>query len=187
MSANFLELPLPPVAAGLHLKHVAIGRGTQNYTCDVKNATAEPVPVGAVATLFNASCVANQLDVLKMMTQVSLQFNATADGVQRLAPSDLKPSGLHYFNASGVPFFNLNTPGQELGVLPCTKNGSAPAPSDTPKGQGGEPAVPFLQLLAAEGATGGLQEVYRLGTIGGSAPKKCTNMPDHFEIQYAAQ
>ncbi|CRK36479.1 hypothetical protein BN1708_020001, partial [Verticillium longisporum] len=32
--------PLPPVSEGLTLKHVAVGRGTQNYTCDVGNATA---------------------------------------------------------------------------------------------------------------------------------------------------
>jgi len=127
------------------------------------------------------------MDLVNMMTKVSLQFNATEGGVQRLAPSNLEVSGHHYFNASGVPFFNLNTPGQELGLLPCTKNGSAPAPFDAPRGQKNEIAVPYLQLIAAEGATKNLQEVYRLATAGGSAPEFCTDMPESFEIQYAAQ
>lgn len=179
--------PLPPVAAGLHLKHIAIGRGIQNYTCDTKNETAEPVATGAVATLFNASCLAStQPDMFDVLPKVALQFNLT-EGEDRLAPSNLPVSGLHYFNASGVPFFNLNTPGLDMGVLPCAKNGSAPAPGTAAKGQKGEPAVAWLQLIATDGATGNLQAVYRLGTAGGSPPDTCGGMPEAFEVQYSAQ
>ncbi|RYP18589.1 hypothetical protein DL765_003874 [Monosporascus sp. GIB2] len=54
------QMPLAPTplggpAAGLVLKHVAIGRGTQNYTCDTTNSTAVPAPAGAVATLSRSA------------------------------------------------------------------------------------------------------------------------------------
>lgn len=180
------------MAAGLHLKHIAIGRGTQNYTCDVTNATAAPVATGAVATLFNASCLASAYrDFFGTLPRASMLFNLTlpSDGsVQHLFPSNLNVSGHHFFNASGVPFFDLDTdPDMQLGRLPCTKNASSPAPADAARGQKGEAAVPWLQLVAAEGATGGLQEVYRLGTVGGSAPAKCEGMPANFEVQYSAE
>jgi len=75
-----------------------------------------------------------------------------------------------------------------LGVLPTAKNASAPAPADAAKGLGGEPAVPWLKLLAREGATGGLSEVYRINTAGGSAPATCAGREGtNFEVQYAAE
>jgi hypothetical protein len=49
---------LTPPTTGLELEIIARGKGTQNYTC--ADAAAKPVAIGAVASLFNASCtVAN--------------------------------------------------------------------------------------------------------------------------------
>lgn len=185
------------------LKHVAIGRGTQNYTCDTKNATAPPKAAGAVATLFNASCVAAAYpDLANMLPSVALQFNLTEEELSasilktaspggratRLTPTNLAISGFHFFPNLTTPFFTLDTPGQELGEVACAKNSSIPAPADAPKGQQGEPAVPWLKLLTLEGgSTGRLQEVYRLETAGGSAPATCEGMPEKFTVQYAAQ
>ncbi|KAK0626473.1 hypothetical protein B0T14DRAFT_492789 [Immersiella caudata] len=183
-------VPLPPVSAGLTLKHVAIGRGTQNYTCDLKNATAIPVANGAVATLFNASCIAATYpDLAKMLGRVSLQFSLTqSEASKKLAPSNLIISGKHYFTNATTPFFDLDSsPEQQLGGVPCAKDAGTPAPADAPVGQLGEPAVPWLKLKARVGATGGLQEVYRVETVGGSAPATCKGMPATFEIQYATQ
>jgi Protein of unknown function (DUF3455) len=77
----------------------------------------------------------------------------------------------------------------QLGQMPCAKNNSVPAPPGAISGQGngGYGAVPWLKLLAKDGATGGLQEVYRLNTAGGSAPATCSGMPAAFQIQYAAE
>lgn len=174
------------------LKHIAIGRGTQNYTCDVTNATAIPVAVGAVATLFNATCVAATYpDLANLLPAVALQFNLTdneADrSTQRMAPSNLAVSGHHFFTNTTTPFFTLDTAAQTLGEAGCAKNASVPAPTGAPKGQKGEPAVAWLKLLTRVGATGQLQEVYRVETAGGSAPATCKDMPAAFEVQYAAQ
>lgn len=77
----------------------------------------------------------------------------------------------------------------KLGVAPCQKNSSVPAPAGAPIGQDnkGLGAVPWLKLTTRDGATGDLQEVYRVNTAGGSAPAKCEGMPAAFEIQYSAE
>ncbi|KAI0169498.1 hypothetical protein GGR52DRAFT_469784 [Hypoxylon sp. FL1284] len=180
--------PLSPPSPGLTLKHVAIGRGTQNYTCDTTNATAAPVQVGALATLFNASCVAATYpDLLKMLPKLALQFNLTPQEDSRMGPTNLIISGKHYFTNTTTPFFNLDTKQYSLGEAPCSKMNQSDAPADAPKGQKGEKAVPWLQLKTHTGSTGNLQEVYRIETAGGSAPATCAGQPAAFEVQYAAQ
>ncbi|KAI0433336.1 hypothetical protein F5Y09DRAFT_83448 [Xylaria sp. FL1042] len=183
--------PLPTPSAGLVLKHVAVGRGTQNYTCDATNATAAPTQVGAVATLFNASCVAASYpDLLhalpKLALQFDLPFDAKAEDV-KMGPTQLIVSGKHFFKNTTTPFFNLDTAREQIGEAPCSKLNATSAPADAPKGLKGEAAVPWLFLGANSDATGGLHEVYRVETAGGSAPTTCEGMPASFEIQYAAE
>ncbi|KAF6842539.1 hypothetical protein CMUS01_03006 [Colletotrichum musicola] len=182
---------LPAPSKGLTLKHVAIGRGTQNYTCDTSNSTAVPVATGAVATLFNATCVAAMYpDLLEKLPSVSMQFNLSntdSETRQRLGPSSLAISGHHSFPSAGVPLFQLEANGQQIGDAYCAKNSSIPAPVMAATGQQGEKAVAWLKLLTTEGSTGDLQEVYRITTVGGSPPSTCDGQPATFEIQYAAQ
>lgn len=190
---------LPPVTEGLVLKHVAIGRGTQNYTCDLSNATAIPSAVGAVATLFNATCIAATYpDLLAMIPRVALTFNLSestaytsnlvpASTNARLAPGNYMISGHHYFLTTSTPYFNLNTDNWQLGAAPCSKNATEPAPADAATGQGGEKAVAWLKLKTVNGATGQLEEVYRVETAGGSPPATCVGMAAAFEVQYSAQ
>lgn len=77
----------------------------------------------------------------------------------------------------------------ELGFAPCAKINSTLAPTGAPAGQAGQGngAVAWLKLQAEEGATGNIQEVYRLNTAGGNPPKMCTGMPATFEVQYSAE
>lgn len=192
---------LPAVSAGLTLKHVAIGRGTQNYTCDTSNSTSAPSAVGAVATLFNATCVAATYpDLLNMLPRVALSFNLTtsesaaypnnlvpASTDERLAPGSYVISGHHYFLDTTTPFFNLDTQNGELGEAPCAKNATVSAPVSAAAGQQGDKAVAWLKLTARDGATGRLQEVYRVETAGGSPPATCEGMSAAFEVQYSAQ
>ena len=182
--------PLPGPSAGLMLKHVAIGRGTQNYTCDTTNATAIPVSSGAMATLYNATCVASTYsDLLAALPNVALQFNLTNPSQASLAPSDLAISGHHFFSNLTTPFFNLDSTSLDLGVVPCSKNNTVSAPTGAPKGQDntGFGAVAWLKLLARDGATGNLEEVYRVNTAGGNPPPACAGQAATFEIQYAAE
>jgi hypothetical protein len=180
--------PLAAPAAGLVLKHVAVGRGTQNYTCGT-NATAAPTAAGAVATLYNATCIASTYpDLLAAIPAVALQFNLTNKNQKTLSPSNIAISGQHYFTNATTPLFDLDT-NLKLGVAPCAKNSSVPAPANASKGQGGKGfgAVAWLKLLTRDGATGNLQEVYRLNTAGGNPPATCAGMPATFEVQYAAE
>ncbi|KAI3318170.1 hypothetical protein HD806DRAFT_320144 [Xylariaceae sp. AK1471] len=187
--------PLPAPAAGLALKHVAIGRGTQNYTCDLANATATPVANGAVATLFNASCVAAQYpDILHSLPKLVLGFDLSSisNALNKLGPTNLVVSGHHFFTNVTTAFFNLDTDRYQIGEAPCSKKNSTSAPPDAPKGRQGEPAVPWLRLTVnpeaiAAKTTGGIQEVYRVKTAGGSAPATCKGMAASFEVQYAAE
>ena len=96
-------------------------------------------------------------------------------------------SGRHFFPDTKTPFFNLDTPGMRLGEIRCSSNNSVPAPPDAPRGHDGEAAVNWLKLVAKNGTTGNLKEVYRLQTAGGQPPETCQGMPASFERQYAAE
>jgi len=142
-----------------------------------------------VATLFNASCVAaSSPSVLASLPNFALQYNLNAN--QALPnPAALYVSGQHYFETVTTPFFNLDTSAMQLGTAPCSKNNTVNAPASSPKGQGGvgNGSVAWLKLLTKDGATGNLEEVYRLNTAGGSPPATCAGMPASFEVQYAAE
>jgi hypothetical protein len=171
------------------LKHVAIGRGTQNYSCRA-NETAAPVALGAVATLYNASCVASIYpDLLSMLPNVALQFELTDIDQATLSLSNLAISGHHYFSNLTTPIFNLKTTAMDLGFATCAKNNSVAAPAGEPTGQDDEGfgAVTWLKLLTRAGATGNLKEVYRVNTAGGKPPTTCAGMPTTFEVEYAAE
>ncbi|KAI9808137.1 MAG: hypothetical protein M1825_004594 [Sarcosagium campestre] len=178
---------LPPPSAGLKVAHVAIGRGTQNYTCADSLETTIPVATGAVATLYNGTCrAANYPEILAVTPGVELQFKPT-DG-ESISPARLELSGHHYFTAAGVPAFDLNTP-KPYGLLFGSKNASTPAPADALKGKGnqGFGAVPWLKLTHKEGSVG-FQEVYRVNTAGGNPPPNCKGVkPGAFEVDYAAE
>ncbi|OAQ99949.1 hypothetical protein LLEC1_00864 [Akanthomyces lecanii] len=172
---------MPPPAEGSELRHVAVGRGTQNYTCD-GSADSKPKAVGAVATLFNVTCMAAMYpDVTSKIPGMAVHFNL--DAANRLGPAMLPISGHHYFTAAGVPFFDLGGEGQ----LPAAKNTSLSAPPNAPVGQKGEAAVAWLRLLATKDATNGLGEVFRVSTAGGSPPDTCKDLDGPFQVEYSAE
>lgn len=176
---------LPPPTTGYSLRHVAVGRGTQNYTCDAGNASVAPLANGAVATLFNASCVAALYpELLNTIPGMAVHFNLSED--VQLGPSSLSVSGHHYFQNATTPFFNLDTPTLDIGEAPCAKNNSVAAPSTAATGQQGEAAVAWLKLTARDGSTNNIKEVFRVTTAGGSPPKTCESQAATFEVQYSA-
>ncbi|KAF2124716.1 hypothetical protein P153DRAFT_400803 [Dothidotthia symphoricarpi CBS 119687] len=173
--------PLPAVGAGLTLRHVAIGRGTQNYTCASASATTVPVAVGAVASLFNATCdTVNSPAVVAGVTKIALLYSVPSSA---LAESRL--SGHHEFTDKKVPLFKLETDRVNYGyvqAIPDVVKSSAPANSE--KGSNGQGSVPWLKLNAVEGD---YKEVYRVNTAGGMAPKTCEGISGGFTVDYAAQ
>ncbi|KAI9813579.1 MAG: hypothetical protein M1827_003648 [Pycnora praestabilis] len=168
------ELPSP--LAGLTLKVVALGVGTQNYTCTSGNSSAAPLAVGALATLFDADPILEYSQTL---------FN-TIPSLAVYLPDpnayNLPALGHHYFSANGTPTFNLGS----TGFLSAGKVGDIPAPASAGKGVQGEGAVDWL-ALTDKGGSVGLKEVYRVETAGGKAPATCANQPPTIQVEYSAQ
>ncbi|KAK5995863.1 hypothetical protein PT974_04281 [Cladobotryum mycophilum] len=176
---------LPSPDAGLTVRHVAVGRGTQNYTCDANNANAVPKAAGAVATLFNVSCIASMYpDLVERMPDMAVNFDL--ETTKTLGPTVVPVSGVHFFTDATTPFFNLDTPSMDIGEAPCAKNSSVQAPSTAAVGQIGDTAVPWLKLTTKNGATGNIKEVYRVNTAGGNPPTTCKGQPAAFQVQYSA-
>jgi len=190
-NAVFPVAPTPlPSPSGLTLVEVAIGRGVQNYTCANNSASATPAPVGAIASLYNASCVAaNYGDILTMLPPLALQFPVPSAS-SNLQPSNMDQVGEHFFETTTTPVFNLNAnPDSQLGVAVCAKQANSTAPATADKGVNGvgNGAVAWLYLTTTTATTGNIKSVYRLNTAGGSPPKTCSGMPASFSVDYAAE
>jgi hypothetical protein len=167
-----IELP----TTDLSLQYVAIGRGTQNYTCTTSNA--QPVLLGALATLFDATkpAYANE-SALNAIPAVAVYI-----------PQELQGDGLvlgyHFFDHAGTPTFNLSSVDK---ILYGAKTGDIKAPATANKGPAGTGAVDWLQLTAKTGYKSiGCSLVYRVVTAGGAAPTSCA-MAGVVIVEYAAE
>ena len=113
------------------------------------------------------------------------------------ATPDAKMSGHHFFTDITTPTFNLNVDDEKsLGIVFSKKNGTVTAPSDAGLGLDGSKAVPWLYLKASaspdgddpSGNSGGVKEIYRVNTAGGSAPLTCADhLGQSFSQQYSAE
>jgi hypothetical protein len=142
---------LPNPSGDLHLKYVALGRGTQNYTCANDSNTTAPRAAGAVATLFHASCLVSynaalfhyltpllkliDADTLSLLGMIFNQMTSTDNHII---------TGKHEFNADKKPFFDLRLGNTEDWVV-AQANASAPARDDNTTN------VPWLKLTSVEG------------------------------------
>ena len=174
---------------GLKPHHVALGRGTQNYTCADSSSSSIPEAAGAVATLFNISCLASvSPDLVTSVANMAIHFSVDEAKHRALGPTPWPVSGVHYFSAPGVAYFNLNegSTAGKFGEAPCQKNESTIAPMEAAPGRKGEKAVPWLKLNTLEGATQDIKEIYRVDTVGGSPPATCEGMKDKFQVDYVA-
>ncbi|POS88200.1 hypothetical protein EPUL_000346 [Erysiphe pulchra] len=177
--------PLQPPSNDVKVKHVAIGKGTQNYSCITNNPMDAPAPVGALATLFDASCIAARNPAkLAQLPFEALQTELPTDESKTLTSSKIAVSGHHYFSNPQTPIFDLVTAAANLGSVSPKKADSKPAPPNAIVGKDnmGNGAVPWLKLTA----TGDIKEVFRVNTAGGSPPKTCQDMPKDFTVQYVA-
>jgi hypothetical protein len=149
---NATKSPLPGPSANLTLRYVALGRGTQNYTCPSNassnpQSTIKPEATGAVATLFDASCIASASESL--LHQVPAIMSTTPLGslafMAALVAQGTRSTNLiigeHYFNAAGDPIFDLSLTGSKCWIA-SNKNAFVPAPNTT----SGSTDVPWLKL-----------------------------------------
>ncbi|KAF1923238.1 uncharacterized protein M421DRAFT_329896 [Didymella exigua CBS 183.55] len=171
---------LPAIGAGLKLKHIAVGRGIQNYTCATAAATETPKAIGAVASLFNATCDGVHAPaVLASVTKIAIGYSIPDT---KLAEGRL--SGHHEFTEKGVPFFKLQTDKVNFGTVHVGDPKKMDAPKDASEGPNGLGSVPWLKLTHVDGD---YQEVYRINTAGGVAPKTCEGVQGNISVDYAAE
>ncbi|RAL15727.1 uncharacterized protein BO97DRAFT_475396 [Aspergillus homomorphus CBS 101889] len=175
-----------PSPSGLTPVYVAVGRGTQNYTCATSSSNSTPVAIGAVARLYNATCIAaNYPTLLEQLPD--LAYNIPLPGAEEdtLPPANLELLGHHYFQGTSTPIFNLDTTSEhQNGIAITKKQGAIDAPSYAVKG--GTGAVQWLYLTTIDGTVGDYKSVYRVTTVSGAAPETCKNMQSTFTVQYAA-
>jgi hypothetical protein len=126
---------------------IAHGQGTQNYTC--ASAAATPSSIGAVAQLFNASCVLSSNPTVGTAALGSIQEAASI--------------GAHFFVDNTTPDFDIFS----LGNTVAKKVDDVPAPNAVKD-------VKWLRLQAQDvaGTTSGVKEIYRLSTV---SKFPCTN------------
>ncbi|KAI4163254.1 MAG: hypothetical protein LQ342_003190 [Letrouitia transgressa] len=185
---------LPPPSEGLSIYHVVVGRGTQNYTCDPAQPSSTPTAIGAVATLYNTTCLSSMAPgVFGRLTRSAILVPTPKAG-KALFPANALASGHHYFTGS-APTFNLHTELSNYGIDFAKLDTKVPAPSNAAVGSDGSKAVPWLKLLVQDPPAGslpedsasGVKEIYRVNTAGGSAPKTCEGQPASFQKEYAAE
>ena len=86
------ELP----STNLALQYVALGWGTQNYSCT--SLSSSPVQQGAVATLFNATWLAYYAEpALNTIPPIAVY----------MPPPPFEVLGRHFFDSTGTPTFDL--------------------------------------------------------------------------------
>lgn len=177
---------LPPPSDGLALKYVVLGRGTQNYTC--ANSTGAPVAAGAVATLYDVSCLTKTppslLDLANnLIPSLFAQAQAVVASIIGSKQSIAQPEvGSHYFQDGTTPVFVLN----DGAFIKAQKVVGSPAPAGATGNQYGAP-VDWLKLAKKpEEPCGGIEEVYRVATAGGRAEPTCTQ-PGTITVDYAAE
>lgn len=150
---NDTTVRLPQPSSTLTLKYIALGRGTQNYTCASSSASETPVQVGAAATLFDASCIASKsLTLLHEIPAVvgSAPLGSLAFLAELLShttnTSDLI-LGEHYFNAAGYPVIDFRLSGRPDWMV-ALKNASVDAPQTS---SDADQNVPWLKLNRKSG------------------------------------
>ncbi|KAF3397936.1 hypothetical protein F1880_006263 [Penicillium rolfsii] len=185
------KIKLPTFASGLPAPndtspmYVALGRGTQNYTCADSTSASTPKAIGAVANLYNATCLAaNYPDLMELLPNIAYKISLPTNEYATFPPANLELMGHHFF-AGTVPEFNLDlTATKQFGIAVTKKIGSIDAPKTAVKGEHG--AVAWLYLSTIDGTVGDYKGVYRVDTASGSPPDTCEGMPSSFEIQYSA-
>lgn len=170
-SLKGIELPLkntkvklPEPSPHLSLKYVAIGRGTQNYSCPSPGASAKsrrettPEATGAVATLFDASCLASAS--ANLLHEIPAVLGNTPSGSLAFLSEILSSAtdtsdliiGEHYFNSDGEPFFDLGLSDGDSWMV-AKKNSSVEAPKRISRSLNGRNIkdVPWLKLGLKKG------------------------------------
>jgi len=199
VSADKADLPSGQttltIPAGEKPAYVALGVGIQNYTCTA--STGKYASVGAVAELFDASCLAESQSLFNgILDDVFDAWDSNAakpftiqqvEGAISKSFASPLVLGQHYFvtnpfTGSGVsPVFDFRAASQKgnpNAFVLANKTGDLPAPT-------GAQDVDWLELTEAEGSLA--KTVFRINTKAGQPPASCTPGSAEITVKYAAQ
>ncbi|TGJ79018.1 hypothetical protein E0Z10_g9739 [Xylaria hypoxylon] len=190
------SLPAPDTP----LKHIVVGHGVQNYTCNAVGVAG--TSIGALAVLHDitdlypgsgpyALSSASWGNLTSQVLRTTSQPIDASNAVTPFpAPADLTVSGIprplafighHYFDTTGTPTFSLHDNAE---LLKAAKVTGITAPSTADRGLTSEGAVDWL-LLSDKGGSVILTKVYRVLTSGGS-PAVCGAVGDTQSVPYTA-
>lgn len=171
-------LPTPTASPAI----IALGVGTQNYTCNSTTSTYSSNV--AIADLYDITTL------LKSSTKDSickLYLKNSQECESEDNPLQLNLIGEHYFDASSKPNFDFSR--SQKGHLQAKKGAGVPAPETASKGVGQyeNGAIDWLYLLDnGAGVSVDLLSVYRVQTAGGKPPQSCSG-DEQIQIPYAAE
>ena len=175
---------LPVLSNAVNLRVIALGVGTQNYTCSSTPnvSTAAPVSVGARANLY---------DVTQLFTDSpQLIGNETQTALLANSGGNNQLIGQHFFTYVGstlTPTFDLDGHSPAY-FLSSVKANTESAPMMAYAGMDNEGAVPWLFLNSdSSGLSQGVSEVYRVETAGGMQPSTCADKTGDFQVPYSAE
>ena len=193
-------LPQPDGKAAV----VLVGRGTQNYTCNGVAPTAAPKANGALANLYDISCLMEADPTWTLYREVpKAALQLAAEHVDSREPLKLYDGaitmdllGHHYFNDTSAttptPVFDFHVSGDGFIAGKLEERKSIDAPANAIKGVDarGFGSVPWVQVPKRFDAEGkkAFNELWRVETAGGSPPKTCEAFPEggEFTVEYAA-
>ncbi|KAI9690752.1 MAG: hypothetical protein M1820_009849 [Bogoriella megaspora] len=175
---------LPILSPTATLKVIALGVGSQNYTCkDTPNSnTSAPVSVGARADLYDVTDLfRNNPSLEDSETRAALVSNSGL-GNNRI--------GQHFFTNVGstlTPTFDLDAHDPPL-FLSAVKSNTETAPKVAFQGLSSEGAIAWLFLGSDNsGLSQGVNGVYRVETAGGMQPATCADKSGDFQVPYSAE
>jgi len=160
--------------------YVTVGVGVQNYTCQNNSY----VSIGAVAKLFDISCLASNEIVFDNVQEFAFQIaNSPIErilGKQYYGGSQIHALINHYFvqnpDGSGIaPRFDLAGTDR---FTTLKKTGDIPSPQ-------GKENVDWLELSEVAGDLSNV--VYRTDTVQGQPPSSCEDGSPVISINYAAK
>ncbi|KAJ7249770.1 hypothetical protein B0H12DRAFT_1324409 [Mycena haematopus] len=166
---------------------VLLGVGIQNYSCS--STTSTYASIGAVASLFDISCLDDTSEIASIQTAAFDIWSAapagtaaTSIGSQVSAPGLL---GFHYFvtspSGTGIsPKWDFtSTTGNPNSYVIGAKVGDIAAPADPATN------VDWLALNNAQGTLA--SKIFRIDTVNGQPPTSCVAGSDPISVKYTAK
>ncbi|KAJ7765116.1 hypothetical protein B0H14DRAFT_3116795 [Mycena olivaceomarginata] len=157
---------------------ILLGVGIQNYTCSGTTFAS----IGAVASLFDISCLHHKEVATVQTTAFNIWENAAPD-----VPATAIGRRFHYFvtspSGTGISpkwdFTSRKFAGNATAFVLGAKTGDILAPTDPATN------IDWLQLAAVQGELA--SEIFRVDTVGGQPPTSCVAGDAPISVKYTSK